>query len=144
MVKRAAARTGLSEQELEELLKIVTASLHPLDGSVRLFNSLYQAGYPLYCCSNIPEVFIGPLEEQHRFFDLFWGKVYSSRVGFIKPEPEIYRHLLTTFGLVPEETVFIDDLRENVEGARRMGMKTIHFTSVEACRQGLRSFDVTL
>jgi putative hydrolase of the HAD superfamily len=142
MVRRAADRTGLSEEALETLMNVVISTLHPLDSTVTLFENLHKAGYPLYCCSNIPEMFITPLERDNRFFELFWGKVYSSRIGSIKPEPEIYTYLLSTFGLEPEQTVFIDDIQENVEGAREVGMKAIRFTSAEECSQALQFFGI--
>jgi len=59
------------------------------------------------------------------FFDAF---ALSFDVGVMKPDPEIYREALGGVGARPENAVFIDDLAENVEGARRLGMQGIHFT----------------
>jgi HAD superfamily hydrolase (TIGR01509 family) len=59
------------------------------------------------------------------FFD---GYALSFDVGVMKPDPEIYREALEGVGARPENAVFIDDLAENVEGAKRLGMQGIHFT----------------
>jgi putative hydrolase of the HAD superfamily len=59
------------------------------------------------------------------FFD---GYSLSFDVGIMKPDPLIYREALGSVGSRPDNAVFIDDLAENVEGARRLGMQGIHFT----------------
>ena len=40
----------------------------------------------------------------------------------MKPQKEMYGHLFERFGLIPEECFFIDDVQENIEGARACGM----------------------
>ena len=40
-----------------------------------------------------------------------------------KPAPDIYRLALDRLGFRPEETVFIDDLAENVAGAEAAGLR---------------------
>ena len=55
----------------------------------------------------------------------------------IKPNPAIYRHTLAELGVQPEETLFIDDKRPNVEAARALGIQTIEFSTVEQLRASL-------
>ena len=38
-----------------------------------------------------------------------------------KPDPAIYHHVLKELGTEPEETIFIDDKRVNIEAALRAG-----------------------
>ena len=59
------------------------------------------------------------------FGELFDGVVISGEVGLHKPQPEIYRLGCERIGLAPEECVFVDDLRENCEGAEAVGMTAI-------------------
>ena len=61
------------------------------------------------------------------FDDAFDAMVISAEVGVVKPEARIYRIALEKLGAAPEETVFLDDFFENVEGAQRVGMHAIHF-----------------
>ncbi len=60
------------------------------------------------------------------------GMVVSARERLIKPDIRIYRLLLDRYQLRPEESVFIDDRVENIEGARRAGIRGIVFTGMEA------------
>ena len=59
------------------------------------------------------------------FAELFDGVVISGEVGLNKPQPEIFRLGAERVGLSPEECVFVDDLRENCEGAEAVGMTAV-------------------
>jgi putative hydrolase of the HAD superfamily len=51
--------------------------------------------------------------------------VISGEVGLHKPEPEIFRLGPERLGVEPGDCVFVDDLRENCEGAEAVGMTAI-------------------
>jgi putative hydrolase of the HAD superfamily len=56
---------------------------------------------------------------------LFEHVVESSRLGFRKPDPRIYRHACDLLGVEPEHCVYLDDLGINLKPARALGMRTI-------------------
>ncbi|HNX43873.1 MAG TPA: HAD family phosphatase [Bacteroidales bacterium] len=64
------------------------------------------------------------------FESLFDKAYYSFRIGLCKPDPGIYRHVITDSKLEPEKAVFIDDLFVNVEAARKTGLKAIHLNGI--------------
>jgi 2-haloacid dehalogenase len=51
----------------------------------------------------------------------------SGHLRMIKPDPEIYHHLLEKIALPPEQCAFIDDNQANIEAARKLGIKAVHF-----------------
>jgi putative hydrolase of the HAD superfamily len=57
--------------------------------------------------------------------DVFDAVVISGEVGMRKPDPEIFLHAARLIGLDPGECVFVDDLEQNAEGARAVGMEGI-------------------
>jgi epoxide hydrolase-like predicted phosphatase len=57
--------------------------------------------------------------------ELFDTMVISGEVGLHKPEPEIFRLGAERLGVEPAACVFVDDLRENCEGAEAVGMTAI-------------------
>ena len=63
--------------------------------------------------------------DRDAFPELFDGVVISGDVGLHKPQPEIFRLGCERVGLEPEECVFVDDLRENCEGAEAVGMTAV-------------------
>ena len=56
---------------------------------------------------------------------MYDGVVISAEVGMHKPQPEIYRLGAERVGLPEHECVFVDDLRENCEGAEAVGMTAV-------------------
>ena len=63
--------------------------------------------------------------DRSTFPELFDGVVISGDEGMHKPQPEIYELGCERVGLVPAECVFVDDLRENCEGAEAVGMTAV-------------------
>lgn len=138
-IHRAAVRSGLDEGLVRSVVESVPASLVANDETVALMRRVKGAGNALYCLSNMPVGSMAYLEQRYDFWHLFDGAVISSRVHYCKPEREIYEHLLATYDLVPRETVFIDDVAANVDGARAVGMQAIRFESVAQTEEALRA-----
>lgn len=134
---RGAKRSGLAEDDIRALFDAVPGSLTPIQGTIDLINVLALTEHRLFVLSNMPIEFMQHLEAAHDFLDKFDGKTISARIKLIKPEIEIYEHLLATHGLIASETVFIDDLEKNVAAAATLGIHTIRFVSPEQCRQDL-------
>lgn len=65
--------------------------------------------------------------EQQNRYALFEPVVLSCRIGYKKPEPEIYESACTLVGLSSNECLFIDDTQKNLEGAEKVGMRTLLF-----------------
>lgn len=63
--------------------------------------------------------------DRSQFPELFDGVVISGEVGMQKPQPEIYALGAERAGLPASECVFVDDLRENCEGADAVGMAAV-------------------
>lgn len=57
------------------------------------------------------------------FENLFENTYYSSRMGMRKPDADCFLHVLGENNLVAEETIFIDDSIQHIEGAIKAGIK---------------------
>jgi len=136
-VERFAARMDRPAAEMRELMRHIKDSLTPLPDSVALLDELAQRGVPLYGLSNMSAPIFAHLRSRYDHWDRFRGMVISGEVGMVKPEPEIFHHIAERYGLVPAETVFIDDHLPNIESARRLGFRTIHFADAAQCRREL-------
>lgn len=68
------------------------------------------------------------------FFKLFEDIVVSGVERVAKPDPKIYKILLTRNNLKAEECFFMDDKLENIEAANRLGFQTYHFDTPEGLR----------
>lgn len=81
--------------------------------------------------------------EMFDFLHWFEGIVVSGDEKLIKPDHRIYQLLFNRYGIVPQESVFIDDSLANIEAARELGMKGIHFTGPDDLERQLEKLGVT-
>lgn len=82
---------------------------------------LHADGHRMVLFSNINALHVPWIFETWPEFDLFDGGVLSFEVGKIKPHPEIYHYAIEHHGMVPRETLYIDDLPDNIEAGRAAG-----------------------
>lgn len=62
--------------------------------------------------------------------------VISAEEGVMKPDPRIYLRTAARLNVLPEEAVFVDDVRANVDAAEAVGMRGVHFVEAgEAMRE---------
>jgi FMN phosphatase YigB (HAD superfamily) len=69
--------------------------------------------------------------------------VYSHVVGFMKPDPRIFEEALRLSGAAPERTLFVDDRKENLEGAAMLGIGTHHFVNRRSLLRALKAYELT-
>ncbi len=105
------------------------------EDTAQFLKQLKQAGYNIYVLSNFSEVGFQFIYPKYDFFGLIDGKVVSYEIKSIKPEPAIYVELIERYDIAPHETIFIDDLQENLTAAQKFGIKTILFTNLEDVKQ---------
>ena len=151
-------RGSLTDEEASELIiQRVPERLHdtvralvgewdrpilPIPGMEELVRELKGNGYGIYLLSNASY-------RQHDYwpkvpaYDLFDGTLISADVHLVKPQPEIYELMCSTFSLKKDECVFIDDSTPNVEGAFFVGMPAVVFhDDVQELRGKLRALGV--
>ena len=99
---------------------IFTANLPMWD----VARKLKTDGHELFLFSNTNSIHCPWFLETFSIFDLFVGGTYSFMEGLIKPEPAIYQRAITNHGLVPEDTLYIDDLPANIETGKALGFNS--------------------
>ena len=98
--------------------------------------------YPLYLISNTNAMHFTYLKKHFKLLRHFKRRFPSHEVGARKPDPKIYRRVLKKIGLCPEETVFIDDMKSFIAGARKVGIHAIHFKGRPALLKTLRKLGI--
>lgn len=112
--------------------------------SKKLIQNLKENGYKVYLLSNYGESNFQNAKRDFEFIKLVDGYVISYEVKHVKPEAEIYEALLKKYNIVAEEAVFLDDLVANLEGAKKFGMHTILFRSLDEALSELRKLGVNI
>jgi putative hydrolase of the HAD superfamily len=113
-------RLGLEEPE--HLIDSLFEGMKPLDVMVAAVRDLRLGGVKTGLVSNSWSTNHYDRELLGMLFD---AVLISGELGMHKPEPEIYRLAAERIGVAPERCLFVDDLRENCEGAEAVGMRAI-------------------
>ena len=138
LAARIAARTGYPLAALRALIAAIPAHLLPMADSVALLERVRAAGHRLALLSNMPAPFAAHLEATQPCIDVFQARVFSGRVGWIKPEREIFEYAREALALDLAHSLFIDDHPGNVDAARACGWQALHFEDAAQCAAALR------
>jgi epoxide hydrolase-like predicted phosphatase len=140
LATRLAERTGLDITATGLLQRMFDHFEHAPD-MAGLVRRAHQAGIRTGLLSNS----WGNDYPRDGWDEMFDAVVISGEVRMRKPEPEIFAHTLELLGVEPAETVFVDDLRPNIEAAVALGMVGVHHTSYDQTAGELEAlFEVPL
>jgi putative hydrolase of the HAD superfamily len=137
-----ALKLGWSDDFRDGFFGHLTESLIEVPGTIAMMDGLQADGYQLYALTDNVHEIMAYLRARYDFWAKFTGVVNSAELGTIKPDPAIYHHLLNTYDLVPEETLFLDDLAKNVAGAQAVGIHAIQFATCDQAKVEMRAMGV--
>lgn len=106
--------------------------------TVEVLREVKQMGMPVYALTNWSAETFPVARKKFDFLNWFDGILVSGEVRLKKPDPAIFRLLLQKYRIDPSRTIYIDDVRENIIAADRLGFRTIHFHGVAKLRTSLR------
>jgi putative hydrolase of the HAD superfamily len=128
------------ELEPEEFISaFVEWARGPYPGARALLGRLPRS-YLLACLSNSNELHtplhrrsIEPLMERYYF---------SDELGLVKPDREVFEHVIEDLEAAPGRIAFFDDTAINVEAAREVGMIAFEVDGIEALEVELQNLGV--
>ncbi len=130
------------ERELHRAFDDVHGMVTARDYAVPWVKSLKENGYGVYYLSNFAAKAHRECADALAFLEYADGGILSYQDKIIKPDPAIYQLLLSRYHLEADMCVFVDDLTENVEAARREGIHGIVFETMEQTKEALKSMGV--
>jgi epoxide hydrolase-like predicted phosphatase len=130
------------KKEFLFLLENVHKDLYPLEKGLNIFKMVKRRGYKTYVLSNFQEETFNEAKYQYDFLKEFDGIVLSYQTKSMKPEPRIYKTLIDNYSLNPKLSIFIDDMKVNINGAKRFGIDGILCKSHEYVLSTLKQFGV--
>ena len=93
-----------------------------------------EKNYRLFLLSNTNAIHITHVQQHmglnkyQRFKDVFEHFYLSYEMGMRKPDLEIFQYVLDQHRLIPQETLFVDDTKENTNAAAKIGMRVWNLT----------------
>ena len=130
------------EQDIRKVLDNVKTMVVRNDYAIPWIQDLKSKGYRVLYLSNFSEKAEKDCAYALDFIPYMDGGILSYQEKVIKPMPEIYEILIKRYGLAPEECVFLDDTKANLDGAEKFGIHTIHFQNQAQAIEELRKLGV--
>lgn len=128
----ATASTEFDDALIEKMVAHEVGFWNTYDARVfSWIKQLRRSGYTVGILSNLPFPLADALRGTPGFLEHFDHVTFSCDLRLFKPQAAIYEHSFRGLNVAPEETLFIDDKIENVEGARAVGMESELFTTWE-------------
>jgi FMN phosphatase YigB (HAD superfamily) len=109
-----------------------------------LAKELKSKGYELFGLSNFPGDKIDFILDNFEFSKHLKHIVVSALVKMVKPNAEIYELLLKRADIKAQESLFFDDRKANIEGAKKVGIEGFVYTDAAQARKDLSSIGIKL
>lgn len=103
-----------------------------------ILERVLAAGIPAYGLTNWSGETYDTRQHHLPFVKYMKYVAVSGHLRLVKPEPEIYHHLLEKIALPAHRCVFIDDNARNIAAADALGIKTVHFQNDGTALERLR------
>ena len=130
------------ETDILRILREDGKTIRVFDYAQSWVKYLKSKGYRLYILSNFSDNMLRQVRKDMTFLEYMDGIVFSCEVKEVKPKAEIYRLLLDTYGIRPSQAVFLDDRRENIQAAEKLGIHGICFKNFKQAVKELEKLGV--
>lgn len=121
-IKRSPDKEYLLREMMADFYNVFT----PIISSVKELHRLKEKGYRILYLSNIHIGIYEHVIDKYDFFKEFEGGIISADVKTLKPGKDIFHKLMDKYGILPEESLFIDDTESNIDTAEELGFTVIH------------------
>ena len=81
-------------------------------------------------------------EKYERIFTSFDKLYFSNEIGLRKPDSDAFKFIIAKHGMKPENVIFFDDLIENIEGAKKIGINVVHVNGIQSIKNGIRKLGI--
>ena len=120
--------------EIEDFGLLLFEALDPNPGMIDLIREVRRDGIRTSLLTNNVKEWEVKWRSMMPIDELFETVVDSAFVGCRKPDPRIYNLTLERVGLDPEECIFIDDMKINIDAANELGLHGVHFRETAQVR----------
>ena len=100
-----------------------------IPATFELAKSLKEQGHRLILFSNISPIHANYCKENYHLMSLFDAAAFSYQMKAIKPNDKFFTKAFEKFDIIPKDTIYIDDLPENIATGKRLGLQSFRYDS---------------
>lgn len=123
--------------------RVIQNSIIEIPESILIVKELQRQGYQTALLSDVTQYQANILRKLG-YYSLFNPVLLSYETGVEKPNPDAFKNLLRKLKLPADSVIFIDDKMDNVEGAKNLGIDSIHFLNPNQLKQDLEKRGIKL
>lgn len=127
-----------------EIKKLVRDNFKEIEGTRTIIEKLKKMGFQLGLLSVHSKEWVKHCEDKFDYHKLFNSVVYSFEIEVCKPDKKSYEHIIQKLRVSPEECLFIDDSKRNIDSAREMGINVIHFKDPNQLKKELHDLGIKI
>lgn len=105
-------------------------------------HALVGGRHRVFFLSNMPAAFADVLEVRCPWIAHFEAGIFSGRAKLSKPDPAIYAAAEVAFQIDPADTLFLDDVAQNVQAARDGGWRAEMMTGPQSTADALEKHGI--
>lgn len=140
LIKILSDKTSVEENKV---IPFIEQSVQIDTEVAELIKSL-KRNYKIGLLSNSNSEFIEGILKEHDLNDLFDSVVISQKVGFIKPQKEIFEIALKELNVASSEVLFVDDRESNTSAGEKLGIKGLVYKDAVGLREELKRQGILL
>jgi HAD superfamily hydrolase (TIGR01509 family) len=129
---------GIRMNNLPAALEWENRPVHVDNEILSTIRDLKSRGFQIFLITNGTDNLLNELRNlgiEKEFTHIF----NSSELGIAKPSPEIYRIVLKRYNLNPENIAYIDDNKQNIAEAQKLGIESHHYHGISALEEWLKA-----
>jgi epoxide hydrolase-like predicted phosphatase len=124
LIKKLKIKDYAAEDILKIHMKIMDKIHNKINKKILFLIKKLRRNYRVVCLVNT-ELEIASLARKKGLYNYFYKAYVSTEMGMKKPDSEIYLAVLKDLNCKPQNALFIDDKKENIKGAEKIGIKGI-------------------
>lgn len=133
------------DKTAEEFLQFWFKSEHCINQKlVEKIKQLRSEGVNCYLATNQEKHRAKYMMEEMGLKNIFDGIFFSAELGFKKPDPEFFQKVLNILKIEGKEVLFFDDDQKNVDGAKKVDIKSFLYTDFEKFEQDFKTLPTSL
>jgi len=126
----------------ETIKKCVRQNLDTkIDGTTRIIESLKEK-YNLILLSDHIKEWVDYILSTNKELEIFKHQYFSYEYGMLKNDKGTFKYILEKEQIIPSETIFIDDNKDNIEMANREGIQGIVFQNAKQLEYELKKMQI--
>lgn len=128
--------------DMQEVIRAACDIFWPKPDMEALAAGIKSAGYRMVLLSNVNEDHFEYIQARYDFPRLFDELVLSYKVGACKPDDRIYQQAIAAARCDAEKCLFIDDVQENIDAAKRNGIPAVLFRGAAQLKNDLATHKI--